>query len=95
MNTPTIQRPWVKKRKDSHASRSHDPFYQTKEWKAIRKQQLAAEPLCAHCANERRATLANTVDHITPREQGGSDQPWNLQSLCSSCHNKKSAKERG
>lgn len=98
MNTPTTSRPWVKQRKASHASRSHDPYYQTKEWKQRRKAQLDAEPLCAgpdsYCAGMGRVTPATVADHIIPREQGGSDEPHNLQSLCGSCHNKKSGRER-
>jgi 5-methylcytosine-specific restriction protein A len=93
MNAPTIKRPWVKARKGSHDSRSHDPYYQTKEWKALRLQLLNSEPLCAECAKQGRVTPATVADHIIPREQGGSDLLSNLQGLCSSCHNKKSAKE--
>lgn len=38
---------------------------------------------------------ATDVDHIVPREQGGSDQWSNLQALCHSCHSKKTATEDG
>lgn len=85
-------------RKEGHASRSHDPYYQTKEWKQRRRQQLERQPLCSGPDSECEAagliTAATVVDHTIPREQGGSDEPHNLKSLCGSCHNKKSAKER-
>ncbi len=98
MNAPHIQRPWVKQRKAGHASRSHDPYYQTREWKVLRRIQLSAEPLCtgpdSYCLGSGRVTPATVADHIIPRNQGGADTLSNLQSLCASCHNKKSAKEK-
>lgn len=94
MNTPTTSRPWVKQRKASHASRSHDPYYQTKEWKGIRMLQLQREPLCVECKKTGRMTPATVADHIIPRNEGGTEEARNLQSLCASCHNSKSGRER-
>lgn len=37
---------------------------------------------------------ASTVDHITPKAHGGTDDDINLQSLCWACHKAKTAKER-
>ena len=40
--------------------------------------------------NELGISICETVpeiDHITPRWQGGTDEPYNLQLLCPSCHN--------
>ena len=34
------------------------------------------------------------LDHIIPREDGGTDDPENLQVLCKKCHAKKSGYER-
>lgn len=95
MNTPTIKRPWVKARQASHASRSHDPFYQTREWRADRKAHLTANPICVECEKEGRIEPATVSDHITPIENGGDKWDWaNRQALCASHHNRKSAKER-
>ena len=89
-----VDRPWIPKRPaHNHDSRSHDPFYQTKEWKSLRTTQLTIYPICAHCQKEGRIVPATVADHVEPRKQGGADELSNLQSLCASCHNKKSAKE--
>jgi 5-methylcytosine-specific restriction endonuclease McrA len=31
------------------------------------------------------------VDHIRPRADGGTDEEWNLQTLCFRCHSRKTA----
>lgn len=69
-------------------------FYNTKRWKALRRRQLAKHRLCEECLKAGRFVEANTADHIIPIKQGG--DPYaedNLQSLCSSCHARKSAEE--
>lgn len=72
-----------------------DPFYWSKAWRAVRARQLLKQSLCEECLKIERLTKANTVDHIVPRERGGSDyEESNLQSLCESCHNKKRAAEK-
>lgn len=64
-------------------------------WQQIRKRVLQANPLCVHCQQQGRVTLANEVDHIKSLEQGGTDSDDNLQGLCTECHLKKSIEERG
>lgn len=39
-------------------------------------------------------TVANHVDHITPKADGGSDDDCNLQSLCAPCHEAKTKAEK-
>jgi 5-methylcytosine-specific restriction protein A len=52
--------------------------------------------LCQECLRQGRFTGCSTsapVDHIVPRERGGSDHDSNLQLLCPQCHDDKSARE--
>jgi len=58
-------------------------------WKATRRLILHRDPVCRSCHRARSAT----VDHITPRAQGGTDDPTNLQGLCTPCHTTKTKAE--
>lgn len=60
-----------------------------------RERILSAEPLCRHCSEHGRVTLAQEVDHIVPLELGGEYTNDNAQPLCGPCHIKKTAKDRG
>jgi 5-methylcytosine-specific restriction protein A len=70
-------------------------FYSSARWQAIRADQLRREPLCRDCKVEGRVTIAKVADHVTPRRQGGSDDPSNLQSQCWRHHQRKRQQERG
>lgn len=92
---------------DKHKSDSRTPgdgrrdsaawhgLYYTAEWKRRRADQLLREPFCRSCAEEGRRIYATDVDHIKPHR--GDMQLFcddrNLQSLCHSCHSKKTAAE--
>ena len=65
-----------------------------RRWRNLRNAFIKAYPLCKHCQEKGRIKAAQDVDHIDPFD--GPDDPrkydWtNLQSLCRSCHNKKTA----
>lgn len=69
-------------------------FYKTPEWRYARKKQLDTQPFCEECLKEGKRTKATMVDHIVPIKQGGDKfAPSNLQSLCWSCHSRKSVLE--
>ena len=59
-------------------------------WKKIRDKYIEAHPYCEHveCAG-RQVKDRNEVDHITPRVNGGGDEPENLQTLCKHHHSRK------
>ncbi|MEX3820460.1 HNH endonuclease [Paraburkholderia sp. BR14262] len=61
----------------------------------IRARQLREHPLCAECWRKGRVTDATEVDHIKRLEDGGTDEPGNLQSLCHDCHAEKTSRENG
>lgn len=65
-------------------------LYNSSRWKRFSRWYRKDNPFCVVCDR-----LADDVDHITPIEEGGSLYGEdNLQSLCKSCHAKKSAKDR-
>jgi 5-methylcytosine-specific restriction enzyme A len=59
-------------------------------WQQLRKQYLERYPLCRMCQRA-RATL---VDHRIPKRQGGTDDEYNLQPLCTACHAIKTGMEK-
>lgn len=67
-------------------------LYRTARWTAIRRAQLASEPLCRDCHQRGRVTAATHVDHITPH-RGDEQAFWAspVQSLCAACHSRKTA----
>ena len=74
--------------------RGAQKFYQSKEWKAVRRVKLNNNPLCEECMRQGKYVRATMVDHIVPIKQGGKALDiQNLQSLCNSCHSKKSIEE--
>jgi diadenosine tetraphosphate (Ap4A) HIT family hydrolase len=47
---------------------------------------------CALCGATKKERLLD-VDHIKPRSRGGTNDPWNLQVLCSRCNRSKRDKD--
>lgn len=58
-------------------------------WPTIRARVLLEQPGCAGCGRP-----ATTVDHRVPLSRGGTHDRDNLQALCHSCHNRKTAATR-
>ena len=69
-------------------------FYESPAWKIARRKQLEAMPYCEECLKEGKRVKATIVDHIVPIRRGGERYASsNLQSLCWSCHSRKSVLE--
>ena len=78
-------------RRDNDETRE---FYNSRPWRQCSKQHLQDEPLCRICQAEGRLEAAVMTDHIVPIKDGGDRRnSRNLQSLCASCHSRKSAGE--
>ena len=89
-----IKRGWVHERKPFERDNSNAEFYNSWTWRKIRKLFIASNPLCKHCEMLDVITKATVVDHVVPINRGGERlKEENFQSLCESCHNKKSATE--
>lgn len=54
------------------------------DWAAVRREVLKRDRYrCLRCGESKRLE----GHHIRPRAQGGSDDFWNLMTLCFACHN--------
>jgi 5-methylcytosine-specific restriction protein A len=79
----------------THKRAAKEEQYHTTRWRNLSKLFRSQNPLCVSCLSNHLVVAAQHVDHIRPISEGGA--MWNienLQSLCISCHNRKSAKER-
>jgi 5-methylcytosine-specific restriction protein A len=68
------------------------------DWERERKVVLRRDGgLCQPCLRRGHTTPnCNTVDHIVNKAQGGTDDRRNLQTICSTCHSRKTqAESRG
>lgn len=87
----------VKHRDYGRARRHFDAehsFYGSKAWRSLRAAVLQERPLCRCCQSAGLVVAATVVDHIQPIKAGGARFDWdNLQPLCVSCHNRKTASE--
>ena len=95
---PTIKkgkdRPWIPKRKRVQPLTDNSKFYNSRRWRSLRNYYIQANPLCEQCKRENRITSGQCVDHIKPIRLGGlMTDTGNLQTLCNSCHAKKSGAE--
>jgi len=62
-------------------------------WRRLRAAILSNHPLCVHCLACGRVTPATEVDHRVPLSVGGTDDPANLDPVCTDCHRAKSARD--
>ena len=85
----------VERKVQEGRTQGNKTFYQSHKWRKHRKLFLQTNALCIECLKEGRSVPANVVDHKTPINKGGDKWDYdNLQPMCSSCHNKKSGRER-
>ena len=86
-----------KRAERSEESKSWRWMYGTDIWARLRGDQLLREPFCLECARRGLRRRATDVDHI--RDHKGDWELFtdrsNLQSLCHSCHSRKTMTEQG
>lgn len=66
-------------------------------WQMLRNRFIAQHPYCEECMKRGVLTMATDVDHVKPHHGDPRllyDEE-NLQSLCKSCHSRKTVKEDG
>ena len=80
------------KRADSKRGTAKERGYNARHRK-LRKIVLSEEPLCRYCKEKGKLTQATEMDHIDGNPYNLERE--NLQSLCKSCHSKKTVKEQG
>lgn len=71
-------------------------MYSTDEWtQDLRPAQLLREPFCRECARRSLRIPATDVDHVEPHRGDWAKftDRENLQSLCHSCHSRKTMAE--
>lgn len=85
--------PTDRQRNGTLAAQQPRPDDRTWRWRKLSAAYRRQHPLCAECERNGFVTRATEVDHIVPRAQGGKDCTDNLQSLCKSCHAKKTRSE--
>ncbi len=103
-NSPGCSKPTTKRYCSScNSTKTKDKaWYTSYQWRQIRDAHLKEFPLCqctssAYCEHEPGECLSNhqpEVDHIIPISKGGNRTARaNLQTLCKSCHSRKTKQE--
>lgn len=68
-------------------------FYNSKQWRKLRRAYTAAHPLCERCLAKGETTPTKIIHHkqyITPENINNADVTlnWdNLEAVCQDCHN--------
>lgn len=67
-----------------------NPLYATARWKRLAKSIKQRQPYCCLCLFGGKVGFSQCVDHVDGNTDNNKDE--NLQGLCYSCHNWKSAR---
>ncbi|MBT8046527.1 MAG: HNH endonuclease, partial [Pontiella sp.] len=85
------------KSKRGKTQRTWQKLYNRAAWRKLRKMHLARQPMCQACQARGKITPGKVVDHIEPHrgELSLFLNAANLQTLCPSCHSRKTASTDG
>lgn len=91
-NMPTSRpKKWLKKHRKAS---KQDPFYTNPQWSSFSKQYRKENPMCVVCKKTTINGTGHATDHIIREKRGGHPlDRRNMQTLCNSCHRKKTNKE--
>lgn len=64
-------------------------FYTEKEFTEVKRKVWERDAYICYLCDEQLNDDTATVDHVTPRNQGGKDTPDNLACCCKTCNNLK------
>ena len=68
-------------------------------WQKLRKRILERDTYLCQCPECKggtlRVRLAQEVDHIKPKAQGGTDHPDNLRAVSKECHERLTQEQQG
>lgn len=82
---PDCEKALQKDYNDNRRDKGAAAFYNSKEWRAVRKLVLERNPFCSMCDRP-----ADVVDHIVEIKDGGPKlDPSNLRPMCHYHHNKR------
>lgn len=89
-----IVRSWVPQRVAFERENSNSDFYNSWPWRKFAKRFKQNNPLCVECLKKELVVPVKVIDHIVAINAGGAKlDESNCQSLCESCHNRKSSNE--
>lgn len=89
-----IVRSWVPQRVAFEREKDNSSFYNSWPWRKFSKRYKQSNPICVECEKNGLIVPVKVVDHIVPINAGGERlSEDNCQSLCESCHNRKSSNE--
>lgn len=77
-------------------NKKHDRFYHSSAWKKAREIiKIRDNGLCVKCFENKKIVIGTIVDHIIPLSVDWDKrlEESNLQLLCASCHNLKTAED--
>lgn len=74
--------------REEHRPTASARGYGREAWKKAARRQVDRQPYCGECG----ATTNLVADHVVPRRAGGTDDEWNLQTLCVSCNTRKGSR---
>ena len=87
------ERQWDSPQRNRRRRAKRALSYTSAAWQSLRRSVLTANPLCVYCQQQGRVREAKVVDHINA--DASDNRLSNLQGLCISCHNRKTARHDG